>query len=52
MTRRFAELELYILTIKILERFKLEYHGTDVGMVTSFVNKPDQKIRMRLVKRN
>ena len=52
MTRRFAELELYILMIKILQRFRLEYHGTAIKMVTAFVNKPDKKIRMRLVKRN
>ena len=51
ITRRFAELELYILMIKILQRFKLEYHGTDVGMTTAFVNKPNKKIRLRLVKR-
>ena len=51
ITRRFAELELYILMIKILQRFKLEYHGTEVGMTTAFVNKPNKKIRLRLVKR-
>ena len=52
MTRRFAELELYILMIKILQRVRLEHHGTAIKMVTAFVNKPDKKIRMRLVKRN
>ena len=51
ITRRFAELELYILMIKILQRFKLEYHGTEVGMTTAFVNKPNKKIRLGLVKR-
>ena len=51
ITRRFAELELYILMIKILQRFKLEYYGKDVGMTTAFVNKPNKKIRLRLVRR-
>ena len=38
MNRRFAELELYMLIIKILERFKLEYHGTDVGIKPKIIN--------------
>ena len=50
--RRFAELELYILIIKILQRFKLEYDGSEVGLTTAFVNKPNKKIRLKFVKRS
>jgi len=50
--RRFAELECYILAIKILQRYKLEYHYEHVGLATEFVNKPDKKIKMRFLSRN
>ena len=50
--RRFAELECYILAIKILQRFKLEYHHEHVAVATEFVNKPDRKIRLRFIERN
>ena len=49
--RRFAELECYIITIKVLQRFKLEYHHQHVGVAVEFVNKPDRKIRMRFISR-
>ena len=50
--RRFAELECYILAIKMLQRFKLEYHHEPVAVATEFVNKPDKKIKMRFISRN
>jgi len=49
--RRFAELELSLLAIKILQRFKLEYHDEDIDLATSFTNKPNRKVRIRFVKR-
>ena len=49
--RRFAELEIYILTIKMLQRFRLEYHHQPIGVNTGFVNKPDAKIKLRFVSR-
>ena len=50
--RRFAELECYILAIKMLQKFKLEYHHEHVGVATEFVNKPDKNIKMRFISRN
>ena len=50
--KRFAELECYILAIKMLQRFKLEYHHGDVGIATEFVNKPDKSIKLKLISRN
>ena len=52
MPRRFAELELHILMIKIVQKYKLEYNGPKVGITTAFVNKPDKNIRLRFVKRS
>jgi len=49
--RRFAELECYILAIKILQRYRLEYHYEDIGVRTEFVNKPNKKIKMRFIPR-
>ena len=50
--RRFAELECYILAIKTLQRYKLEYHHDHIGVATEFVNKPDKKIKLRFIPRN
>ena len=49
--KRFAELECFILVIKMLQRFKLEYHHEPVGIQTDFVQKPDKKIRLRILPR-
>ena len=49
--RRFAELELSLLAIKVLQRFRLEYHHQALDLATSFTNKPDRKVKIRFVKR-
>lgn len=49
---RFAELETFIIAIKILQSYKLEYLHQPVGIQTDFVNKPDKKIKMKLIPRN
>ena len=49
--RRFAELECYMLAIKVLQRYRLEYHHGDVGLNTEFVNKPDKNIRLKFIPR-
>ena len=48
---RFADLESYILAIKVLQAYRLEYHHEHVGLQTDFVNKPDRKIRMKFIPR-
>jgi len=50
--RRFAELECFILAIKILQKFRLEYHHEPVRGATVFVTRPDKKIRLKLIPRN
>ena len=49
--KRFAELEVYILAIKVLQAYRLEYHHEPVGIQTDFVNKPDRKIKMKFIPR-
>ena len=49
--RRFAELEVQVLVVKLLQRFKLEYHHEPVGLITPFVVKPDRKIKMKFSSR-
>ena len=44
--RRFAELELSLLTIRILQRFKLEYSGPSINLALSFTNKPDHAVNI------
>ena len=49
--RRFAELEVFIIVIKVLQQFRLEYHYEPVGGATEFVVRPDRKIKMRFIPR-
>ena len=49
--RRFAELELYLLVIKILQRFKMEYHHDPVDFRVAFVNKPNKNVKIQFVDR-
>ena len=44
--RRFAELDVQVLVVKLLQQFKLKYNH--VGLVTPFVVKPDRKINMEV----
>ena len=49
--RRFAELEVYVLAIKVLQRFRLEYHHDPVGRAIPFVCRPDKIIKMKFIPR-
>ena len=49
--RRFAELELYLLVIKTLQRFRMEYHHQALDIAPSFTNKPDKKVKIKFIKR-
>ena len=49
--RRFAELEIQVAVVKLLQKFRLEYHGEPVWAVVDMVYRPDRKIRMRFVPR-
>ena len=49
---RFAELEMNIVAIKLLQSYRLEYHYEPVGLRTEFLNKPDRQIKLRLIPRS
>ena len=45
--RRFATLEMYLATVKLLQNFKLEYnHEEEVETLTTFVSKPDKPVKI------
>ena len=49
--RRFALVQIYCLVIKLLQTYKIEYHGAEIGIVTEFLNIPDRDVRITLVNR-
>ena len=48
---RFAEVEMHVLVITLLRRFRLSYHHSPVAIATSFVNKPDRPLKLRFLPR-
>merc|ERR1719369_1006729 len=49
--QRFARLELFMMMVKILQRFKMEYTGEEVGTVTELISKPDKPINIKFTER-
>ena len=49
--RRFAQLELYMMMVKVVQRFQLQYTGEKVGILTKFVSVPDTDVNIRFTKR-
>ena len=49
--RRFAELEVYVAVIKLLQQFRLEYRYEPVGIKVALIQKPDRNIKMMFVPR-
>lgn len=50
--RRFAEMEVVVLAIKMLQKFRMEYHHEPVDMTFGFVNNADIDIRIKLIERS
>ena len=50
--RRFAEMEVSVLVIKILQHFRLEYEGPPLGLVMAFTNKPDRPVNIKFTDRH
>ena len=48
---RFAEVEMHVLVITLLRRFRISYHHSPVAIATSFVNKPDRPLKLRFFPR-
>lgn len=49
--RRIAEQELYTAIIRIINRFRLEYHHEDIGYITRLTNIPDKPLRFEFYDR-
>ena len=49
--RRFAELEVNILAIRLLQMFRLEYDDPKVNIALSFTNKPDRQVNIKFINR-
>jgi hypothetical protein len=49
--RRFAELEVQVLAVQLLRRFRLEFEGPPLNMITPFVNRPDGNLAIRFIRR-
>lgn len=47
--RRIAELEMWQLTAKLMQNFRVEYHHADIGCTSRMLNIPDQPLRFRFV---
>ncbi|CAD5111319.1 unnamed protein product [Dimorphilus gyrociliatus] len=51
--RRFAEQEIYLAVIKLLQNFRIEENGIEkLGTKTSVFKKPDRKVNFRFIVRN
>jgi len=49
--RRFAELELQVLIIETLRRYKVKYDGPVIDLITPFINRPDGPIKVTFEER-
>ena len=49
--QRFAKLELNVLMVKVIQKFRIEYDGEDVGIKTSFVAAPDKPVVLKFIDR-
>ncbi|KAL9965312.1 hypothetical protein ACROYT_G029093 [Oculina patagonica] len=49
--RRIAEAEIYLLASKLVQRFRLEYHDSPVGMKMRFFVVPDRPLKIKFIDR-
>ena len=49
--RRFALVQIYCLIIKLLQRYRIEYHGEEIGVITEFLNIPDRDVTIKMINR-
>lgn len=47
--KRISDMNTYVLLIKLLTNFKIEYHHEDIGMVTRLINIPDKPMKYRFI---
>ena len=49
--RRFAHVELYCLIIKVLQKYRIEYHGEPVDTTTEFISIPNREVVIKFINR-
>eukprot|EP00092_Neocalanus_flemingeri_P104679 GFUD01134111.1.p1 GENE.GFUD01134111.1~~GFUD01134111.1.p1 ORF type:complete len:152 (-),score=27.35 GFUD01134111.1:133-588(-) len=49
--QRFARLELYVMMVKLVQKYRMEYTGEAVGMRTGFITIPDKPINIKFIQR-
>ena len=49
--RRFAHVELYCLIIKVLQKYRIEYHGEPVDTITEFISIPNREVVIKFINR-
>ena len=49
--QRFARLELFLMMVKVVQRFRMEYNGEEVGTMTEMISKPDKPININFIER-
>ena len=49
--QRFAKLELYMVAAKVVQHYRLEHRGEEVGLRTGFLNAPDKDICIKFTER-
>ena len=49
--QRFAKLKLYMMMVKIVQRYRMEYKGEEVGTLTELISKPDKPINIKFIER-
>eukprot|EP00092_Neocalanus_flemingeri_P104678 GFUD01134110.1.p1 GENE.GFUD01134110.1~~GFUD01134110.1.p1 ORF type:complete len:474 (-),score=122.38 GFUD01134110.1:111-1532(-) len=49
--QRFARLELYVMMVKLVQKYRMEYTGEAVGMRTGFITIPDKPINIKFIER-
>merc|ERR1712106_906431 len=50
--QRFAKLELHMLMVKIVQKYRMEYTGEEVGTLTHMISIPDKPINIKFIERN
>jgi len=49
--QRFARLELYMMMVKLVQKYRMEYSGPEVGTFIQFLSVPDKPINIKFIER-
>eukprot|EP00088_Acartia_fossae_P064635 TRINITY_DN79597_c0_g1_i1.p1 TRINITY_DN79597_c0_g1~~TRINITY_DN79597_c0_g1_i1.p1 ORF type:complete len:106 (+),score=12.87 TRINITY_DN79597_c0_g1_i1:85-402(+) len=49
--QRFAKLELYVICMKLVQKYKISYHGPQIGVHYLGIGSPDKPLNLIFTKR-